>query len=317
MGDTAILIVAGVLLAAIVIYGAYIVIRGRKSEVEERLGRYTAGIEVEAPKQEKRASPIGERLDRALAGRGIAENIRIQLARADLKLTVSEYLAATVISVVLAAAAGMILFRSPLLAMVAGVVGFFAPRWYVGFLQRKRLRTFNNQLSDTINLMVNSIRAGYSVLQAMEAVAEEMSPPTSEEFHRVVREVQLGLSMEEALNNLLRRVRSDDLDLMVTAMNVQREVGGNLAEVLDAISYTIRERVRIQGEIRALTAQGRWSGYIVSFLPLVVSVAMYFLNRDFFIVMIENPCGWIMIGVAIGLLVAGYIVIQKIVTIEV
>jgi len=320
MNDVSVLLIAGGMLAAIIGYGAYIVVRGRKSEIEERLGRYTTGPQeaVEERVSEKRPSVLAERLDEALARRGFAENMRTQLARADLKLTVGEFLSAVVIVVVLLAGGAYILTGgNPVITLLAGVIGFFAPRWYVSFLQRKRLNAFNGQLSDTINLMVNSIRAGYSVLQAMETVAEEMGPPTSEEFRRVVREVQLGLSMEQALNNMLRRVQSDDLELMVTAINVQREVGGNLAEVLDAISFTIRERIRIQGEIRALTAQGRYSGYIVSLLPVGMALFMYFFQRDFFMILIEEPCGRIMIGAAVLSMGIGYFIIQKIVDIEV
>jgi tight adherence protein B len=316
MGDTAVLILAVSLLALVIGYGVYVVIRGRRSEVEERLGRYAFPAEEE--EEERAFSPLGERLERAVAGRGFAENLRTQLASANVKLKVSEFMAATVIIVIVLALLAYVVSRgNALLALVGGVLGFFLPRWYLGILQRRRLKAFNAQLSDTINLMVNSIRAGYSALQAMEAVAEEMGPPTSEEFRRVVREVQLGLSIEQALNNLLRRVPSDDLDLMITAMNIQREVGGNLAEVLDNISFTIRERIRILGDIRSLTAQGRYSGYLVSLLPVFVSVFIFFINPDFTRQLTEKPCGWIMIGVAVLLEVLAYIVIQKIVSIEV
>ncbi|HEY76004.1 MAG TPA: type II secretion system F family protein [Thermoflexia bacterium] len=303
-------------------YGVYLFIRGRQSEVEKRLGQYTAPtVEAEAEEAVRaaRRSPLGDRLERVLSGRGFAENIRTQLARANLKLTAGEFIAATVISVILFGFLAYFLgHRNPLFGLGGAVLGFFAPRWYVSFLQQRRLNAFNSQLSDTINMLVNGLRAGYSVLQAMEAVAEEMAPPASEEFRRVVREVQLGLSMEEALNNLLRRVPSDDLDLMITAMNVQREVGGNLAEVLDSISFTIRERIRIQGEIRALTAQGRYSGYIVSFLPIVVAVLIYFINPDFIRPLFENrTCGWPILGFAAMGIIIGNIVIRKIVEIEV
>ncbi|MGD1993580.1 MAG: type II secretion system F family protein, partial [Anaerolineae bacterium] len=121
----------------------------------------------------------------------------------------------------------------------------------------------------------------------------------------------------DALNNLLRRVPSDDLDLMITAMNIQREVGGNLAEVLDSISYTIRERLRILGDIKSLTAQGRYSGYLVSALPVFVTVLVFFVNPDFTRQLTDKPCGWIMIGVAVLLEVIAWFVIQKIVDIEV
>jgi len=164
---------------------------------------------------------------------------------------------------------------------------------------------------------VNSIRSGYSVLQAMETVAHEMGPPISEEFDRVVREVQLGLSMEQALDNMLRRVSSDDLDLLITAINVQREVGGNLAEVLDSISFTIRERVRILGEIRALTAQARGSGIMISLMPVALTFFIYLINPTFVMQLVEDRCGWCMIGVAVGGIVLGFIVIQKIVDIKV
>lgn len=315
-------IIAVIVLAVVFAYGMYLFFRGRRSEIEERLGRYAAGItaeDEEAAAAGPRRSPLGERLDRAISGRGFAENIRTQLARADLKLTAGEFIAATIISVILFGfVAYLISRRNPLFGLGGGVVGFFAPRWYVGFLQGRRLNAFNAQLGDTINMMVNGLRAGYSVLQAMEAVAEEMAPPASEEFRRVVREVQFGLSMEEALRNMLRRVPSDDLDLMVTAMNVQREVGGNLAEVLDAISFTIRERIRIQGEIRALTAQGRYSGYIVSLLPVVVGVLIYVINPGFISPLFQDRvCGWPILGIAALGVILGNMVIRRIVNIEV
>ncbi len=315
--DRVFLIVAGVLLVGALIYGLYFFIRRRKDVVSERLGRYAEAAPQEVVVPGERRSALGERLDRALERRGFAANIRAQLARANLKLTAGEFLAATVIAIILLAGAAHLLRHNAVFTLIAGIIGFFAPRWYVGYLQGKRLREFNNQLADTISLMVNSIRSGYSVLQAMEAVAREMGPPVSEEFERVVREVQLGLSVEQALDNLLRRVPSDDLDLMLTAINVQREVGGNLAEVLDAINYTIRERVRIKGEIRALTAQGRYSGYLISFLPVALSGFIYLVNPSFIMNLVTDPCGWIMIGAAVLGMVAGFLIIRKIVNIEV
>ncbi len=316
--NTLLTLLAILLLGGGIVYGVVVLVRGRRDAVKERMDTFVVGEAAaarEAPAE--RISPFAERLDRELARRGIAENIRTQLARANLKLTAGEFLAGTVISVVLFAGFAYVLKHNPVFTLLAAVVGFFAPRWYVSYLQRKRLTAFNNQLGDTINLLVNSIRSGYSVLQAMEAVAREMGPPVAEEFDRVVREVQLGLSMEDALDNLLRRVTSDDLDLMITAIKVQREVGGNLAEVLDAISFTIRERVRIKGEIRALTATGRMSGYVISFLPIGVTLFIYFVNPTFITQLVEDPCGWIMIGIAVLGIISGFLVIRKIVNIEI
>jgi tight adherence protein B len=311
---------AGAVIAAVFGYGVYLFIRGRKTDIEERLGRYATvqTITEVVTEGKERGSPLREVFDRVLAGRSFADNISAQLARADLKLTVSEFLAATAIAVVGASAGIYILTKgNPVPTLAAGVIGFFAPRWYLTSRQNKRLNSFNDQLGDTINLLVNSIRSGYSILQAMETVGEEMGPPTSEEFQRVVREVQLGVSMDRALQNLLRRVGSDDLELMITAINVQREVGGNLAEILDSISFTIRERIRILGEVKALTAMGRYSGYLITLLPVGVTILIFSINRDFMMPLFTTACGRIMIGIAVTGVLIGNFVIQRIVKIEV
>ncbi|MEW5988919.1 MAG: type II secretion system F family protein, partial [Chloroflexota bacterium] len=191
----------------------------------------------------------------------------------------------------------------------------------------RRLRAFNGQLSDTLNLWVNSLRSGYSVLQGMEAIATELPPPVSKEFERVIQEVRLGLSLNQALSNMLRRVPSDDLDLVVTAVNIQREVGGNLAEILDIISYTIRERVRIKGEIRTLTAQGRFSGWVVSLLPIGLALLLYKINPTYMSGLFGKgapwvlpgvlPCGWLVVGIGLMFIGAGVLAVKKIVDIEV
>jgi len=171
-----------------------------------------------------------------------------------------------------------------------------------------------------LNLMVNGLRAGYSTMQAMEAVGKEMPDPISSEFHRVVQEMQLGISMEDAFSNLLRRIDSEDLDLIIAAINVQREVGGNLAEILDIISYTIRERIRIKGEIRVLVTQVMYSGKFLSLLPVILSVALWFFNRDYLMTLFQpgnKICGFIVFGAASILVVTGYFAMNKIADIEI
>jgi tight adherence protein B len=315
--DRFLFLMAGLIFAGAIAYLIIDAIRRRRDTVKERLDRYAEGAAAAPAAVERRVSRLGEQLDRALERRGAAANIRAQLASANLKLTAGEFLALTVICVISAAALAHLWKHNVIVTLVAAILAFFAPRWYVSYLQGKRLKEFNGQLADTINLLVNSIRSGYSVLQAMEAVGREMPPPVSEEFARVVKEVQLGLPLEQALDNMLRRVPSEDLDLMITAINVQREVGGNLAEVLDAINFTIRERVRIKGEIRALTAQGRASGYLISFLPVALSGFIYLVNPTFIETLINDPCGWIMIGIAVLGIVLGFLIIRKIVDIEI
>ena len=203
--------------------------------------------------------------------------------------------------------------------IIGAIVGFFLHRIYVKRQQAVRLTKFNDQLGDMLNLMVNGLRAGYSTMQAMEAVSRELPTPISDEFRRVVQEMQIGIPMDKALENLLRRIPSEDLDFVVTAINVQREVGGNLSEILDTISFTIRERVRIKGEIRVMTAQVRTSGLVLALIPMFLATALWFISPDyiggFFS---QGPvCGWIAIGVIVGMIVAGYFVMMKIADIEV
>ncbi|RLD04672.1 MAG: secretion system protein F, partial [Chloroflexi bacterium] len=165
----------------------------------------------------------------------------------------------------------------------------------------------------------NGLRAGYSTMQAMEAISKELPPPINDEFRRVVQEMQLGVPMGRALDNLLRRIPSDDLDFMITAINVQREVGGNLAEILDTISFTIRERIRIKGEIQVLTSQVRSSAKILSMVPVLLSVYLWFVNNAYMknLFLKGNACGFGVLGAALVLIGLGYMVMMKIADIEV
>ena len=312
-----------IVLAVMLLFWGLASARTGDKTLEARLEQYTSGVaeagavEREGAK-EKRPSRLAAGVDRAIAGRGFADRIATQLARADMKVTPGEYVILNITSILGFFLIGYLLFhRSLWMGLAAGVAGFYVPSIYVKIQQRRRLNAFNNQLGDAINLLVNSLRSGYSLLQSMETVAKELSPPISTEFSRVVREVGLGLSNEQAMNNMLRRIQSDDLDLMITAINVQHEVGGNLAEILDVIAYTIRERVRIKGEIRVLTAQGMISGYVISLLPIILGLILYLMNPAYITAMFQEVCGWIMIGVAVTGIITGFIAVQKIVRIEV
>jgi len=289
-------------------------------EVEARLEQftYTGKDEKAAQGPSRRSSPVGDSLNRALEGRSFAQNLSTQLARADLKVTVGEFLAVQLIFVVFGGVLGYLLTPGIIMALLGAVAGFFAPRMYMGMAQGRRLKAFNNQLGDMLNLLVNGLRSGYSVTQAMEAVAHEMPVPVSTEIGRVVQEMQIGLTMEQALANMLRRIQSEDLDLIVTAINVQREVGGNLAEILETISHTIRERVRIKGEISVLTAQGRISMYVIVFLPIAITIFLYVINPTYMSRMFTSGfCGWAMVVCAGLSITSGYLAIRKIVAIEV
>ena len=303
----------------VVFWGVARTISGESDLIQIRLGRYTAR-EAESPslsgEMEQKAPPIVAGLNRAIAQQSFGQRMATDLARADLRLTVPEYFLFNVACILIGFLIGLLLFRN-VLAIVGGLLGFYIPRLYVNMRQRRRLIAFNNQLGDTITLLANSLRSGYSLLQSMETVAKELAPPASEEFGRVVREIGLGLSNEEALNNLLRRVNSDDLDLMITAVNVHHEVGGNLSEILDTIGHTIRERVRIKGEIRTITAGQRASGYIIALLPFVLGAFLFMVNREYMSVLFEDQCGLAMLIAAAMGMIAGFFIIQRIVAIEV
>ena len=272
-------------------------------------------------REEATATPLTDWINRRVQRSSLGENIARELARADIKLKPGEYISLMIIA---AFGVGVIAWfvggQSIPLGLIGAIVGLFLPRFYVKSEQGKRLIRFNGQLADMLNLMVNGLRAGYSTMQAMEAVSKELPAPISDEFRRVVQEIQLGVPIEGALDNLLRRIPSDDLDLCITAINVQREVGGNLAEILDTISYTIRERVRIKGEIRVLTSQVLYSGRFLSMLPVIVVGILYLMNRDYMMEFFKKenfPCGIIALVVAAGLIISGYFAMTRLADIEV
>jgi len=320
-----ILYLGGGLGLAMLLVGLLLSVFGRQSVVEERLGRYTeaggltfssegAETAVEGP------SALSDFLNRMGEGTDLFEGISKSLARANIKLRPAEYLAAIVASAVALGFVGLVLGGSMLVAILGLIIGPFVPGIYVKMSQGRRVKKFDNQLGDMLNLTVNGLRAGYSTLQAMEAVSRELPAPMSEEFRRVVQEMQLGIPMEEALDHLIRRISSDDLDLVITAINVQREVGGNLAEILDTISFTIRERVRIKGEIQALTAQGRATAWVISSLPIALTLMLFLVNREY-IMEFFNPetrgCGYPLLGLAGLMIVSGFVAVQKIVNIDI
>jgi tight adherence protein B len=327
MSPLSLAIIIGIVLLNLVVIGAFVLLDRRRTVVEQRLGQITQSAQIistAAAPTERRTSPFGQLVNRALIGRGFGERIQRDLARADLKLNVAEYLALHILLGFGFFAVGYILGHGWFLGIVFGIAAFFVPRMYVGYLQTKRLRTFDNQLGDMLNLTVNGLRAGYSSMQAQESVARELPPPISVEFHRVVQEIQLGLPQEGALANLTRRVPSADLDFVVTAINVQREVGGNLAEILDNISYTIRERVRIKGEIATLTAQGQITAWVIALLPIGLALLLYVLNRSYMQNFFGPPivfgfplCGLAMLLTALIMIVVGFAIVQKIVDIEI
>ena len=330
--------IAGVAALAILLIAVGVAMSGGGSGVNARLERYASG------RQEKPVAEGGQggladalqssaalaSLNRVVEERDFGANLAREIARADLRLKVSEYLvlwAGTTLGVpllMIMLSLGVPTLRNPIVLLVGVLIGFMLPRFWLGRRKSSRLNAFDKQLPDTITLIANALRAGSSFLQAIELVVRESRPPISTEFGRVIREVNLGLAFDTALENMVRRVRSDDLELMATAISIQHNVGGNLAEILDSIAYTIRERVRIKGEIRTLTAQQRMSGYVVGFLPIALAGFLFIAAPGFMQPMFDDrvsiiglPGGVIILAIGGFAMFIGFMLIRKIVDIEV
>ncbi|GAB4492392.1 MAG: type II secretion system F family protein [Anaerolineales bacterium] len=325
MNPLVVLLVGAIIILILIAIGIYISSNSERNLVEDRLGRYLDADNKAASSREREETStaltewVNKRVEKSSFGDRVAKN----LARADMKFKAGEFIFFIfILSFLLGGAAFWFGGSNPIGKMFSAVigvaVGIASPIIYLRGQQAKRLRKFNDQLPDMLNLMVNGLRAGYSTMQAMEAVSKEMPPPISDEFRRVVQEMQLGLPMDKALDNLVRRIPSEDLDFVVTAINVQREVGGPLAEILDTISFTIRERIRIKGEIRVMTSQVVMSGRILSAVPFVVFVLLWFINQDYMGEFFKNiVCGGIALVVGIIMIAVGYFVMMKIADIEV
>jgi tight adherence protein B len=266
--------------------------------------------------QEEVDSFLG-RVEESVGRRDFAASIREDLARADLTLTVTEYLLIRIGLVVLLGLLGFLLQRNLLVALITAVVGLFLPAIYVRSRQSARLKKFDSQLPDVLDHLQGSLRAGYGLLQAVEWVSRQLPNPAGAEFDRVIREVQLGRGLMDALESMVRRIPSDDLALIVTAIKIQYEVGGSLAEILETVAHTIRERVRIMREIQVLTAQQRYSGYVLMFLPIGLAVFLMIINPEYEMrLFTPGPTLCIPIGAAV-LMVLGYFIMRRIVDIEV
>jgi len=324
MTPLALLLIGTIIILILIAVGVYISSNSERTLVEDRLGRYLEDEQDKGnSKREENSTALTEWVNKRVESSTFGERIAKNLARADLKFKSGEFIAFIFI---LASSLGTLGFLftgtslpAKLLSAIIGVsFGVAVPIIYLRSQQGKRLTKFSGQLPDMLNLMVNGLRAGYSTMQALEAVSKEMPAPISDEFRRVVQEMQLGIPMDKALDNLIRRIPSEDLDFVITAINVQREVGGPLAEILDTIAFTIRERIRIKGEIRVMTSQVVMSGRILSGVPFFVFVLLWFINQDYMGEFFKNiVCGGTALAVGLIMIAVGYFIMMKIADIEV
>ena len=261
--------------------------------------------------------PFIQRVAKPVSKLSLSQLPENKLRQAGVPLMGGEFIVITLLISAALLVATYMVFLNYRISILAALTVPFVMWGILLILIQNRRNAFTEQLSDCLTTVANALRAWYSFQQAMDVVSKEMEPPISEEFARVTHDVSMGINLDDSLEQMAKRVDSSDFDLVVTAVLIQREVGGNLAQVLDSISDTITERIRMKREINALTAQGRLSAVVLLALPFVVGAFMYFFNHDNFIILFEEPLGQMAMGVAIVMEIIGIFVIRHIVDIEV
>jgi tight adherence protein B len=241
-----------------------------------------------------------------------ANPLAADLASADLQLRPYEFRLVQLGIALVFVVVGLLRFGFSIAVPVLGVIGYVLPALYLHNRRGRRLRTFEAGLPRAMELIANSIKAGQSIAQALSSVTDNAGPPLNEEFGLARREIELGASVDSALSNMVKRMGSSDLRLVVMVITIQHSVGGDLPAILTTLADTMRQRAEMREEILAATAQSRASSLIITLLPLAAATGLYFLVPDYFRPMFASPLGWVLIGISAGLLVIGNVIIRRI-----
>ncbi len=319
MIELALYLTAG-LTACYVLY-ALLLTFSKRGRYQQRLDELlqenvTAGNESRPESFKQVSGLIVQSVSRLFATKSVTERIQQQLLSAGIPLRAEEYISICLGLILVLPVLVYLLTHNFWLAIVAVIIGCVLPGMYVNRQKEQRMQSLNQQLGDALVVMANALRAGFGFQQAMDSVRKELPPPISMEFSWTLREMNLGFSTEAALLNLTERVQSDDLDMVVTGIIIQRQVGGNLAQILDNISATIRERARIKREVRVLTAQGKLSGILIALLPVFLIAAMLVINPAYFNALIHDSRGIVMLIAAGVMELVGFIVIRRLTNID-
>lgn len=246
-----------------------------------------------------------------------ARGLDFKMQQAGIPLLGTEFLILIAISMAVAFVVSSFVARKLYVGLFAALGVAMAEWVYVLIRIDRREAAFTNQLGDCLTMVANAMRAGFSFLQAMDLISKEMEPPISDEFKHVMRDINLGASVERALDDMDKRVNSPDFSLVVTAVLIQQQVGGDLAHILDTISETIQDRIRMRREVKTLTAQGRMSGWVLVALPVITGFLISATSPGYMEPLFNEKIGQIAIVIAIVMDIIGYIVIQRIVDIDV
>jgi tight adherence protein B len=319
MSITIVTVMCFVSVATLVAALAPLVMESRKARLESRLRDVTAGRRVKRVTTSIIKSGDGARLFSVMKtalGRRF-DSFILLFDQPDSSITLNVFLALTAGCAALGLLTSVFyhLSRGYCLALI--LTGGLSPLMYLVFRQRRRLKKFSRQLPDALELLARAMRSGHSLPAGMKCVANDMLPPVALEFGMVCERMNLGVTLEQAFADVQRRIPNRDLKFFVTALKMHRQTGGNLTEVLDNISRIVRERMKIMGQVKALTGEGRISGAVLMSLPILVGGAVYYLNPDYVMLLVTHPLGWKMLQVAVVLQVVGAIAIRKIVDIKI
>ncbi len=289
-------------------------------ELQERILAYATVPEYLQERKTGRANPRLFRLRRQvnsmLSVLG-TEDLNMQLMRADWKITSTEYILIRLGVMVVGFVLGWLIFGSFLSGLALAILANLLPGILLRRAANRRQIKFESQLVDVLVLITGAVKTGFSLLQAMEVVEREMRPPASDEFRRVHTEIGLGLSLSQALDNMSARMENQDLDLVVTAVKIHDQVGGNLSTMLEAVTETVRERDRLFREARVITTQQRYTSYLISLLPIAIGLLMFMLNPDYIMQLFTRGIYIIIPILAVIGVIAGHFVLQRITKIEV
>lgn len=307
----------------IVIYLVYKYFSGKKT-VAVRMKQYLNPEKNREKSEKERGVPwregllvFNKTLRKSKFGVKYGERIEDRLIQAHLPIKPEEYISIIII-VFMTSALIFLIFSEKLAASIFfALIAARVPGIYVNSKIKSNIQKIDQQLPDTLALISNTLKSGYSFLQAIDTASRELPPPISLEFQRILKEINLGTNTEKAMESLSKRVQSQDLELIIMAVLIQRQIGGNLSEILDNISDTIRSRIKIKGEIKVLTAQGKISGIIISLMPVVLGVILYFINPTYILLLFKHPLGLAMLGTAVVMQGLGIYLVRKIIRIEV
>lgn len=288
-----------------------------KDIVKDRVAKYFTSKGIDDIQDQVIKEKIEKnKLNKSKKGKIVSKEFAEYLAMSGIKLNASEFIyawaGATFIPLVLI----LLLGGNAITASGISIIGFVIPPFWVQKERKKRQQEFNKQLGESLVIMNNCIRAGFSFQQAMESIASDMPAPISTEFGKTIREMHYGVSQKDALNHMVERVKNRDLDLLVSAILTSAQVGGNLSDILEIIASTLRDRIRIKQEVRVLTAQGRVSGIVIGLLPVFILLALMVINPEYFALFFTTKTGKIMLAVSAVMEAIGFAVINKIVDIE-